>query len=152
MGVKIVGGAFAASVKSFIQHGRASTKYWPGVSESLIGYSDRGSINPRTEWPGGGGGGHSIGGSLKSTTPIWRPLVGEILTWPWNGRTATTTTKSLSCSFLKHATALAMFLESFRGCFGTSSGAEGPPLVKLPIKESVVKLYFPALVQPFFVF
>ena len=55
MGVKIVGGAFAASVKSVIQHGRASTKYWPGVSESesLIGYSDRGSINPRTEWPGG---------------------------------------------------------------------------------------------------
>ena len=31
----------------------------------FLGYSDRGSINPRTEWPGG----HSIGGSLKPTTP-----------------------------------------------------------------------------------
>ena len=36
--------------------------------------------------------------------------------------------------------ALAMFLESFRGCFGTSSGTERPLLVKLPIEESVVKL------------
>ena len=34
---------------------------------------------------------------------------------------------------------LAMFLESFSGCFGTSSGTEGPSLVKLLVKESVVK-------------
>ena len=30
----------------------------------FLGCSDRGSINPRTEWPGG----HSIGGPLKPTT------------------------------------------------------------------------------------
>ena len=35
---------------------------------------------------------------------------------------------------------LAMFLESFRGCFGTFSGMERPSLVKLPIEESLVKL------------
>ena len=34
---------------------------------------------------------------------------------------------------------LAMFLESFRGCFGTSSSTEEPSLVKLPVEESVVK-------------
>ena len=35
---------------------------------------------------------------------------------------------------------LAMFLDSFRGCFGTSSGTEGlSSLVKLPVEESVVK-------------
>ena len=38
----------------------------------FLGSSDWGSINPRTEWPGG----HSIGGSLKPTTPAcchwWR--------------------------------------------------------------------------------
>ena len=34
---------------------------------------------------------------------------------------------------------LAMFLESFCGCFGTFSGTEGPSLVKLPVEESVVK-------------
>ena len=36
---------------------------------------------------------------------------------------------------------LVMFLESFRGCFGTSSGTERPSLVKLPIEESVVELF-----------
>ena len=34
----------------------------------------------------------------------------------------------------------AIVLESFRWCFGTSSGTERPLLVKLPIEESVVKL------------
>ena len=34
----------------------------------------------------------------------------------------------------------AMVLESFRGCFGTSSDTERPLLVKLSIEESVVKL------------
>ena len=34
---------------------------------------------------------------------------------------------------------LAMFLESFRWCFDTSSGTEGPSLVKLQVEESVVK-------------
>ena len=33
---------------------------------------------------------------------------------------------------------LAMFLKSFCGCFGTSSGTEGSSLVKLPVKESAV--------------
>ena len=32
-----------------------------------------------------------------------------------------------------------LFLESFHGCFGTSSGTARPSLVKLPIKESMVK-------------
>ena len=40
---------------------------------------------------------------------------------------------------------LAMFLESFCGCFGTFSGTERPSLVKLPTEERVVKL-LPALV------
>ena len=35
---------------------------------------------------------------------------------------------------------LAMFLESFHECCGTSSGTERPSLVKLPIEERVVKL------------
>ena len=35
---------------------------------------------------------------------------------------------------------LAMFLASFRECFGTFSGTERPSLVKLPIEESLVKL------------
>ena len=34
----------------------------------------------------------------------------------------------------------AMVLESFHGCFGTSSGTERPLLVKLLIRESMVKL------------
>ena len=33
-----------------------------------------------------------------------------------------------------------LFLENFHGCFGTSSGMARPSLVKLPIKESVVKV------------
>ena len=37
---------------------------------------------------------------------------------------------------------LVMFLESFRGCFGTSSGTEGPSLVKLPVEESAVFVLF----------
>ena len=36
---------------------------------------------------------------------------------------------------------LAMFHDSFRGSFGTSSSTEKPSLVKLPIEESVVKLF-----------
>jgi len=44
-------------------------------------------------------------------------------------------TNSLSVS-----SSMLLFLESFRGCFGTSSGTERPPLVKLPIEESVVKV------------
>ena len=50
-------------------------------------------------------------------------------------------TNSLSVSS-RMLLSLAMFLESFRGCLGTSSGMEGPSLVNL-------LSYFPALVQPF---
>ena len=43
-----------------------------GEGQWFLGYSDRGSINPRTEWPRG----HTIGGSLKPMTPAcchgWR--------------------------------------------------------------------------------
>ena len=46
-------------------------------------------------------------------------------------------TNSLSVSS-KMLLSLAMFLKSFRGCFGTSAGTEGPSLVKLPLKESAV--------------
>ena len=51
MGVKIVGGAFAASILSLVQHGRVSSKYF----ESVIH-------------------GHHI------YKQIWWPLVGEIVT------------------------------------------------------------------------
>ena len=47
-------------------------------------------------------------------------------------------TNSLSVS--RMVLSLAMVLESFCRCFGTSSGTERPLLVKLPIEESVVKL------------
>ena len=59
-------------------------------------------------------------------------------TKPWNGRRATTLTNLLSVSS-RMLLLLAMFLENFRRCFGTSSGTEGPSLVKLPVKEGVVK-------------
>ena len=54
MSVEIVGGAFAASAISLVQHGRASSKYF---EESLRG--------------------HHI------YKQIWQPLVGEILTLEW---------------------------------------------------------------------
>ena len=47
-------------------------------------------------------------------------------------------TNSLSVSS-RMLLSLAMVLESFCRCFGTSPGTERPLLVKLPIKESVVK-------------
>ena len=65
---------------------------------------------------------------------IWRPLVGEILTLE---RKDVTNSLSVFSSMLL---SLAMFLESFRGCFGTFLGMERPSLVKLPIEESVVKV------------
>ena len=43
------------------------TGFWDSLTRGghwFLGYSDRGSINPRTEWPGS----HSIGVSLKPTT------------------------------------------------------------------------------------
>ena len=48
-------------------------------------------------------------------------------------------TNSLSVSS-RMLLSLAMVLERFFRCFGTSSGTERPSLVKLPIEESVVKL------------
>ena len=45
-----------------------------------------------------------------------------------------------SLSVFSSTLLLAMFLESLRACFGTSSGTERPSLVKLPIEERVVKL------------
>ena len=48
-------------------------------------------------------------------------------------------TNSLSV-FSSMLLSLAMFLESFRECFGTSLGTERPSLVKLSIEKSVVKL------------
>ena len=43
-------------------------------------------------------------------------------------------------NLLSVSSSMLLFLESFRGCFGTSSGTERPSLVKLPIEESVVKV------------
>ena len=51
---------------------------------------------------------------------------------------ATTMTNLLSVSS-RMLLSLAMFLEIFCECFGTSSGMEGPSLVKLPVEKSVVK-------------
>ena len=67
---------------------------------------------------------------------IWRPLVGEILTLE---REEDNNHSKFTVSLLKHATVLAMFLESVCMCFGTSSGTEGPSLVKLPLEIRVVK-------------
>ena len=101
MGVKIVGGASAASVNgiSFVQHGRASS-----TLESVIR-------------------------SHHIYKHIWQPLVGEILTLEREEGNNHDNSLSVSSRMLL---ALAMFLESFRECFGTSSGTEGPSLVKLP--------------------
>ena len=90
------GQCFAASVKPFIPHGRASSNYF-GEHHSWHIYKQ-----------------------------IWQLLVGEIQ--PWQVR----------C--LKYASVLGHVPQSFCGCFDTSSGMERPSLVKLPIKDSLVKL------------
>ena len=69
---------------------------------------------------------------------IWRPLVGEILTLE---REEGNKHEKFAVSLLKHATVLGHVPQSFRGSFGTSSSTEKPSLVKLPIEESVVKLF-----------
>ena len=95
MGVKIVAGAFAASIKPLVQHGRALSKYF----------------GDRHLWPS------HLQADLEAAL-----------------RRAATMTNSLSFS-----SSMLLFLESFRGCFGTPSGTEGPLLVKLPVEESLVK-------------
>ena len=44
----------------------------------------------------------------------------------------------LAVSLLKDATVIGHVLRGFRRCFGTSSGTEGPSLVKLLVEESMV--------------
>ena len=73
---------------------------------------------------------------------IWWLLVGEILTLE---REEGYNHEKIAVSLLKNATVLGHVPQSFRGCFDISSGMERPSLVKLPVEESVVKL-FPALV------
>ena len=58
----------------------------PPGSQWFLGYSDQGSINPRTERPGGGG--YSIWGSLKPTTPYVKESCRDLRTsrlqvWAW---------------------------------------------------------------------
>ena len=65
-GEKIVGGAFAASVKLLVQHGRASSKYFWRASFVAVTFTNR------------------SGGCLSERY------------YPWNGRRATTMTNSLS--------------------------------------------------------
>ena len=88
-----MGGAFAASVKPLVQHGRALTKYFgerhSHLQADLVAACQR----------------HNLLSVISSML-----------------------------------LSLAMFLESVRKCFGTSSGTERPLLVKLPIEKSVVKL------------
>ena len=48
-------------------------------------------------------------------------------------------TDKFHCQLSRMLLSLAMFFKNFHGCFGTSSGTEGPSLVKLPVEESVVK-------------
>ena len=65
---------------------------------------------------------------------IWWLLVGETLTLEQEKG------NDLLSAFSSMLLSLAMFLESFHGCFGTSSGMERPSLVKLSIEDSLVKL------------
>ena len=108
MGGEIVGGAFAASIKPLIQHGRASSEYfgehhlWPSHLQADLAATCQRDANLGT------GGGQQ----------------------PWQIRCQS----SQACYCPGHVP------QSFRGCFDTSSGTERPSLVKLPIKESVVKL------------
>ena len=83
---------------------------------------------------------HQTSTNLESVTrgrhnykQIWRPLVGEILTLE---REEDNNHDKFAVSLLKHASVLGHVPQSFRGCFGTSSGTERPSLVKLPIEEA----------------
>ena len=100
-----MGGAFAASVKLLVQHGRASSKYfgerhsWPSHLQADLAAACQRDTNLET------GGGQQP--------------------------------QQFRC---QSSQALGLVPQSFRGCFDTSSGTERPSLVKLLIKESVVKL------------
>ena len=100
-----MGGGFTASVRSLVQPGRVSSKYF----------------GKRNSWPS--------------------HLQADLVAACWRDTNLGTGGGQQPCmtNSLSAFSSMLLFLENFHGCFGTSSGMARPSLVKLPIKESVVK-------------